>query len=169
MSYRLDLKKKFLQRTERVKAVDLHPTEPWVLSALYNGKVFVHDIETSKLIKSIDVCPQSLPVRTAKFIPRKKWIITGSDDMVIRVFNYNTCQLEHQFEAHTDYIRNIAVHPTKPLFITTGDDMTARLWNWERGFSLEMTFEQHTHYVMNARYVVVLHTCKSCSTIEHNV
>jgi len=150
MSYRLDLKKKLLQRTERVKAVDLHPIEPWVLSALYNGKVLIHDIETQKLVKSIDVCQE--PVRAAKFVPRKKWVITGSDDLKIRVFNYNTCQLEHQFEAHVDYIRSIAVHPTKPLIITTGDDMTARLWNWEKNFNLEMTFEQHTHYVMNASW-----------------
>ena len=151
MSYRLDLKKKLLLRTDRVKAVDLHPTEPWVLSALYTGKVLVHDIDTQKVIKSIDVCSQQLPVRTAKFIARKKWIITGSDDLMIRIFNYNTCQLEHQFEAHTDYIRNISVHPTKPLFISTGDDMTARLWNWDKNFQMEHCYDQHAHYVMNAR------------------
>lgn len=152
MSYRLDLKKKLLLRTDRVKAVDLHPTEPWVLSALYTGKVLVHDIDTQKVIKSIDVCSQQLPVRTAKFIARKKWIITGSDDLMIRIFNYNTCQLEHQFEAHTDYIRNISVHPTKPLFISTGDDMTARLWNWDKNFQMEHCYDQHAHYVMNASW-----------------
>jgi len=152
MSYRLDLKKKFLQRSERVKAVDIHPTEPWVLSALYNGKVLIQDVDSQKVIKTFTASSQGLPVRTAKFIPRKKWIITGSDDMIIRIFNYNTGQLEHSFEAHTDYIRNITIHPTKPLFISTGDDMTARLWNWEKNFSLEFTFEQHTHYVMNASW-----------------
>jgi hypothetical protein len=150
MSDRLDLKKKLLQRTECVKAVDLHPTEPWVLSALHNGKVLIHDIETQKLIKTIDVCQE--PVRTARFITKKKWVITGSDDLKIRVFNYNTCQLVHQFEAHVGHVRNIAIHPTKPLIITSSDDKTARLWNWEKNFNLEMTFGQHAHSVMNASW-----------------
>ena len=37
MPLRLDVKKKLATRSERVKSVDLHPTEPWVLAALYNG------------------------------------------------------------------------------------------------------------------------------------
>jgi WD40 repeat protein len=44
-------------------------------------------------------------VRTAKFVARKQWIVTGSDDMFIRVYNYNTMDKVKVFEAHTDYIR----------------------------------------------------------------
>ena len=44
-------------------------------------------------------------VRTAKFVARKQWIVTGSDDMFIRVYNYNTMDKVKAFEAHTDYIR----------------------------------------------------------------
>ncbi|KAK8459728.1 hypothetical protein SEVIR_2G202501v4 [Setaria viridis] len=35
MPLRLEIKRKFAQRSERVKSVDLHPTEPWILSSLY--------------------------------------------------------------------------------------------------------------------------------------
>lgn len=59
-----------------------------------------------------------LPVRSAKFVPRKNWVITGSDDMQIRVFNYNTLERVHSFEAHSDYVRCIAVHPTQPYILT---------------------------------------------------
>lgn len=34
-----------------------------------------------------------LPVRTARFVARKQWIVCGSDDMFIRVLNYNTSEL----------------------------------------------------------------------------
>ena len=44
-------------------------------------------------------------MRAAKFIPRKQWFVCGADDMMIRVFNYNTMDKVKQFEAHTDYIR----------------------------------------------------------------
>lgn len=73
-------------------------------------------------------------VRAAKFIARKNWIITGSDDSQIRVFNYNTHEKVASFEGHPDYIRCLAVHPTQPLVLSGSDDMTIRLWDWEKGW-----------------------------------
>ena len=32
-------------------------------------------------------------------------LYSGSDDMLIRVYNYNTMEKAHTFEAHADYIR----------------------------------------------------------------
>lgn len=46
--------------------------------------------QASSLVKSFEVC--QLPVRCARFIVRKQWFITASDDMHIRVFNYNTME-----------------------------------------------------------------------------
>ena len=42
---RLEIKKLLSSRSDRVKCVDIHPTEPWVLSALYNGHVFIWDYQ----------------------------------------------------------------------------------------------------------------------------
>ena len=39
--------------------------------------------------------------------------------MLIRVYNYNTLERVHQFEAHNDYIRSIAAHPTQPYLLTS--------------------------------------------------
>ena len=72
--------------------------------------------ENQQLVKDFEVC--DLPVRCARFVARKNWILTGSDDMQVRVFNYNTLEKVHSFEAHTDYVRCIAVHPTQPLILT---------------------------------------------------
>lgn len=44
------------------------------------------------------------------------------DDMQIRVFNYNTLERVHMFEAHSDYIRCIAVHPTQPFILTSSGE-----------------------------------------------
>ncbi len=38
--------------------------------------------------------------------------------MHIRVFNYNTLEKVHTFEAHSDYIRAIVVHPTHSYILT---------------------------------------------------
>jgi coatomer subunit beta' len=97
-------------------------------------------------VKTIEV--SHLPVRAGRFIARKNWIVVGSDDFNVRVFNYNTSEKVTQFEAHPDYIRVLAVHPSQPFVLTAGDDMTIKLWNWDLGWKNTQTFEGHSHYVM---------------------
>jgi coatomer subunit beta' len=146
MPLKLNIKKVFSQRSERVKSVDIHPTEPWALSALYNGHVTIWNFETQTQVKSFEVTEQ--PVRCAKFVARKQWIVAASDDMNIRVFNYNTMEKIKAFEAHTDYIRCVIVHPVHPYLISSSDDTQIKLWDWEKKFACVQVFEGHTHYVM---------------------
>ena len=147
MQPKFEIKRQLLQRTDRVKGVDLHPSEPWrvsdviwvlriaqlkpiympqaageslqrehlylehVRSGAYQSLAKSHETASpnavhavsQSLVKSFEVC--ELPVRTAKFVARKQWVITGADDMLIRVYNYNTMDKVKVFEAHTDYIR----------------------------------------------------------------
>lgn len=144
---KLDVTKQFTSRSERVKGIDCHPTEPWILTTLYNGEVEIWSYATNKLVKSILVT--DLPVRAGRFIARKNWIVVGSDDFKLRVYNYNTGDKVTEFEAHPDYIRSIAVHATLPYVLTSSDDFTVRLWNWENNWQLERKFEGHSHYVMS--------------------
>lgn len=146
MPLRLDVKKQLVQRTDRVKGVDLHPTEPWLLANLYNGNIYIWNHSDATLVKSFEVT--ELPVRSSKFVPRKQWVICGADDMFIRVYNYNTMDKIKTFEAHTDYIRSIAVHPTLPLVLSSSDDMLIKLWDWDKGWACAQVFEGHSHYVM---------------------
>lgn len=52
---RLDIKRKLTARSDRVKCVGLHPTEPWMLASLYNGNVHIWNHETQQLVKSFEV------------------------------------------------------------------------------------------------------------------
>lgn len=146
MPLRLDIKRKLTARSDRVKCVDLHPSEPWMLCSLYNGNINVWNYENQQLVKTFEVC--DLPVRAAKFVPRKNWVVAGSDDYQIRVFNYNTLERIHSFEAHSDYLRCVVVHPTQPYILTSSDDMLIKLWNWEKSWACQQVFEGHCHYVM---------------------
>jgi len=146
MPLRLDIKIKLTSRSDRVKSVDLHPTEPWMLVSLYVGNVHIWNHENQTLLKTLEVC--DLPVRASRFVPRKNWIVTGSDDMNIRVYNYNTLERVHSFDAHTDYIRSLAVHPSQPLLLSSSDDMLIKLWNWDKKWECVQVFEGHSHYVM---------------------
>jgi len=150
MPLRLDIKKKLSATSERVKSVDLHLTEPWVLAALYSGNVMIWDYETGGCVKSFEV--SELPVRCAKFVARKQWFLAASDDMRLRVFNYNTMEKIKEFEAHADYIRSLEVHPSLPYVLSSSDDMTIKLWDWDRGFDCTQIFEGHSHYVMQVKF-----------------
>ncbi|XP_009786504.1 coatomer subunit beta'-2-like [Nicotiana sylvestris] len=150
MPLRLEIKRKLAQRSERVKSVDLHPSEPWILTSLYSGTVCIWNYQSQTMVKSFEVT--ELPVRSAKFIPRKQWVVAGADDMLIRVYNYNTMDKVKVFEAHTDYIRCVAVHPTLPYVLSSSDDMLIKLWDWEKGWLCTQIFEGHSHYVMQVTF-----------------
>jgi coatomer subunit beta' len=91
------------------------------------------------------------PVRCAKFIVRKQYIVAGTDDMKMRVFNYNTMDKVKEWEAHTDYIRYLEIHPNRPLILSCSDDMSIKMWDWEKDFDCVQIFEGHSHYVMMVR------------------
>lgn len=88
------------------------------------------------------------PVRCAKFIVRKQWIVAATDDMKLRVFNYNTMEKVKEWDAHTDYIRFVEIHPNRPFILSSSDDMSIKLWDWEKDFDCVQVFEGHSHYVM---------------------
>ncbi|TIB76840.1 Coatomer, beta' subunit [Wallemia mellicola] len=143
----LDVKRQFFSRSERVKSLDFHPTEPWVVAGLYNGTVVIYNTITNASVKTFEVT--DVPVRCVRFISRKNWFVAGSDDYQLRCFNYNTSEKIAAFEAHPDYIRSLAVHPTQPYVITGSDDMSIKLWNWEKSWRCQQVFQGHTHYIMN--------------------
>ncbi|KAK9451268.1 coatomer WD associated region-domain-containing protein [Limtongia smithiae] len=147
---RLDIKRQLLARSDRVKGIDFHPTEPWILTTLYSGNAQIWSYETQALVKTFDVT--EVPIRAGRFIARKNWFVVGSDDFQLRVFNYNTSEKVAQFEAHPDYIRAIAVHPTQSFVLTASDDMTIKLWNWEKDWRCIQVFEGHSHYVMSLAF-----------------
>lgn len=130
----LDIQRKLFSRSPRVKSLDLHPTQPWLIAGLYSGSVHLWNYDTGVLLNTFEV--SQVPVRCVRFVSRNNWFLAGSDDFHLRCFNYNTHEKVASFEAHPDYIRSIAVHPTASIVLTGSDDMTIRMWDWEKGWKL---------------------------------
>ncbi|KIW66957.1 hypothetical protein PV04_06237 [Phialophora macrospora] len=143
---RLDVKRQLFARSERVKGIDFHSTEPWILTTLYNGHAHIWSYETQSIIKTFELT--DVPVRAGRFIERKNWIVCGSDDFQLRVVNWNTSEKVKSFEAHPDYIRAIVVHPVLSVVLTASDDMTIRMFDWEKDWRCVREFVGHQHYVM---------------------
>lgn len=47
MSLRLEIQKKMLERSPRVKALDFHHENSWVAFGLYSGTITLHDYSTN--------------------------------------------------------------------------------------------------------------------------
>uniref|UniRef100_A0A8C6QD94 Beta'-coat protein n=1 Tax=Nannospalax galili TaxID=1026970 RepID=A0A8C6QD94_NANGA len=94
MPLRLDIKRKLTARSDRVKSVDLHPTEPWMLASLYNGSVCVwnHETQNKTCVQTLEGHAQN--VSCASFHPELPIIITGSEDGTVRIWHSSTYRLE---------------------------------------------------------------------------
>ncbi|GMS94674.1 hypothetical protein PENTCL1PPCAC_16849, partial [Pristionchus entomophagus] len=152
----MEAKRLFIQHSDRVKSLDLHPTEPWLLVSLLNGEVAIWNHQTKENVRTFKVC--DAPVRAAVFVPREGWVVTGSDDKLVRVYNYITGEFLHQFQAHEDFVRCIAVHPTQSFILTCGDDKLIKQWNWDNEWALQQTFGGHDHYVMQIASIPMIPT-----------
>jgi len=155
-------------RGRRVKCIDIHPTEPWVLVSFWRGRVLIYNYQTEELVREWEIFandPQPsgqkkvmynpAAVRTAKFIPSKKWVICGADDYKLRVFSYVTGEEIKKWEAHLDYIRVISVHPAESQVsyaLTCSDDQSIKLWDWEQDWKCIQIFMGHQHYVMSVAF-----------------
>jgi hypothetical protein len=47
MSLKLEIQKKSLERSPRVKALDFHRDNTWVVYGLYSGSISLHDYSTN--------------------------------------------------------------------------------------------------------------------------
>jgi coatomer subunit beta' len=97
-------------------------------------------------VRSIEV--SSAPVRVAKFIARKHWIVVGTDDTKLYVFNYNTAEKIKTIDEHTDYIRHLVVHPLQPYVFSCSDDDSIQMFDWDKNWQRVNTFLDHVHYIM---------------------
>ena len=116
MPLRLDIKRKLTARSDRVKSCDLHPTEQWMLVSLYNGNVHIWNHESQQLVKSFEVC--ELPVRAAIFVPRKNWVVTGSDDMQVRPASASSEITVKFFTNHYRFVCSIITHWKDSMLLT---------------------------------------------------
>jgi coatomer subunit beta' len=53
-----------------------------------------------------------------------------------------------EFDAHSDFIRCLIVHPKEAWLISCSDDQTIALWDVEKGFTHIRSYEEHKNFVM---------------------
>ncbi|KAJ1900558.1 Lissencephaly-1 [Kickxella alabastrina] len=86
------------------------------------------------------------------------FVISGSRDKTLRLWDTSSSQLLHTFVGHDDWVRDFVFHPSGKTLISVSDDKTMRLWDLVTGRCIR-TIEASEHFT----------TCIDLTEIKHLV
>lgn len=59
----------------------------------------------------------------------RPFLVTGSDDHTVRVWDYHTKSCVRVLEGHSNNVSAVIFHPQLPFLLSAGEDGTLRIWN----------------------------------------
>ncbi|KAH8080155.1 WD40-repeat-containing domain protein [Filobasidium floriforme] len=74
------------------------------------------------------------------------FVVTGSRDKTIRLWDVLTGQCLKVFMGHDNWIRAMTFHPSGKFLLSASDDKTIRIWDLEQG-KMTKTIDAHEHFV----------------------
>jgi len=87
--------------------------------------------------------PMDYWIGAMTFTPDAKYLITGSRDQTIKLFEMPQALEYRTFKGHTGWVRSLVVTPDGKVLISAGDDNTIRFWDLANGRSFR-TIKNHT-------------------------
>ena len=90
-------------------------------------------------------------VWSVAFSPDGKWVVSGSNDSTLKLWNAATGALVHTFGGHAGPVYSVGVSPDGKWLLSGSDDKTLRLWNAATG-ALVRTFGGHAGPVYSAAF-----------------
>ena len=101
----------------------------YLASGHEDGSCFIWDLKQQRFIQRFN--HHSDDVRTLKFSPDGSWLLTGSFDGTVGlvdmdIFNQETGAL---FQGHHGKVLQVAWHPSRPYFVTSGSDGAVKAWS----------------------------------------
>ncbi len=79
------------------------------------------------------VMSHSSSIRAAAYSPDGRFIASGGDDSIVKLWDLSTRDERYVFRGHTGAVRCAAISPDGKLIASAGDDRVIRLWNAETG------------------------------------
>lgn len=83
--------------------------------------------------------------------PAEPMVIAGGADGVIRLLDESTGEETRRFTGHTGHVTCLELSGDGRRLLSSGHDMTARLWDWETGQLLQ-TLENRSWFALDARF-----------------
>ncbi|OCH86856.1 coatomer subunit alpha-2 [Obba rivulosa] len=142
---------KFESKSNRVKGLAFHPTQPLLAASLHNGSVQLWNYRMGVLVDRFE--EHEGPVRGVAIHPTRALLVTGGDDYKIKVWDIRPQNRRCLFtlHGHLDYVRTVQFHHEMPWILSASDDQTIRIWNSTSRNCIAI-LTGHSHYVMSAQF-----------------
>ncbi|KAJ7664311.1 coatomer WD associated region-domain-containing protein [Mycena rosella] len=142
---------KFESKSNRVKGLAFHPSQPLLAAALHNGSIQLWNYRMGVLVDRFE--EHEGPVRAVNFHLSRALLVTGGDDYKIKVWDIRPQNRRCLFtlHGHLDYVRTVQFHHEMPWIISCSDDQTIRIWNSTSRNCIAI-LTGHSHYVMSALF-----------------
>ncbi|BAY07666.1 NB-ARC domain-containing protein [Calothrix sp. NIES-2098] len=85
-------------------------------------------------------------VNAIALTPDGKYVISGSYDKTLKVWNWQTGELLRTLKGHSDSVNAVALSADGKYAISGSSDTTFKVWNWQTG-ELLRTIEGHSSWV----------------------
>ena len=90
-------------------------------------------------------------VRSIALSANGKYLLSGSRDRTLKLWEVATGRLLRTFEGHSDGVESVTFSPDERFALSGGYDNTMKLWQVENG-QLVRTFEGHTESVLSVAF-----------------
>jgi len=130
---------------EFADALAFHPTAPTLYSAGHGI------IEEWDLGRGGTILDDKTAVGAVAVSPDGRWMASGSDDGMLRIYDSTSGSLLRSWAGHTSYVSNLAFSPDSDLLASGSDDKTIKLWKVQDG-RLVRTLIGHTARVWSIAF-----------------
>jgi WD40 repeat protein len=122
------------------------------------------DLETGARIRTLD----HKNVYSAVYSSQGDQIISGGEDMTVRLWDIDTGECRHMMTGHAKPVRKVLYPPKGDHITSLSDDWTVRLWNVGSGASRKIS-SHHSGSVLSIKHLPKrnqIATCSQDSTIR---
>jgi WD40 repeat protein len=129
---------------------DIQVVDNTILVACGDGVVIIVDLEAfavRKHIKASDKSARCLSIN----VPTQEFAV-GYSDHFIRIFDLNTGQLKHTFEAHQNSVFTIQYAPKGDFLLSGSRDAHIKVWNVQEQYNLHQSIVAHLFAINHMIY-----------------
>eukprot|EP00250_Pteridium_aquilinum_P003691 c13999_g1_i1 orf=130-1695(+) len=125
-----------------ILSVDVHHSKDLILSGGMDANAVVFDRLSGEIVSTLT--GHSKRVNSVKFVPQDGYILTGSADKTVKIWqgkDDGVYECKHTLRDHTDEVRAVTLHATQNYFVTASSDKSWCFYDLSYGECLVQVFE----------------------------